>query len=598
MVSSLRGDKYQRNGGLKSPWSVSRRCGAVWLCLALLIAQGVGAETITISGTAFRVEAVSAVSADEVTVRLGGKETLIRRAELDDFVVRGTLASPELASRLSDRALVRFAETALALNPAWTGFAIRAIRARFPGDDPDLVEVVTALREDPARVGALREAAKVMLEPVLEPSAQPRATSMLLFELGIVEPNWLAAHAVEYTRALEKPFKSLSLAEGREALRLRDLERATDVVTLLARIFGQTDPAASEGARLLERVQAVLRARERGDLDALAEATNPNPTDDATTELVVPAALEGLHAAAAQAIGATDVETALGILARINPEVRTESTHELTRTALERIAGPESVAFVQPKVLDFIDVIAAHDPRVEAEYGRALGAQIETHFDRGALAEAEVLAERLSRLQGIDRSVTDRVLLRFARLHLGRGEFELAEQKLDRLVGGGLSGSFISLRLAVLRLSSGQFMLLIAGIVALGGAIIVGLTRARPRDTQVGEPEPSAAATESGLGPQRRGEAAVEHEPLQDFVVAEHRRMSPSAQEYQRCLEELGLPVTADLRAIKNAYRRLVKSVHPDANQTHDETAATRFIELTRVYDRILELRRDFGYDD
>jgi len=557
------------------------------------------ADSITIAGVPCPVDRLATVGADKVTVRIGDKEALILRAELDDFVVRETFSSSDRAAGLSDRALVRFAESALSIRPTWTGLAVRIVRERALGDNADLIETVSAMREDSARTAALRDAAKVALIPVNQLAAQPRLTALLIFAIGLDEPEWLASHASEYLRAIEKPIKDLSIKEAHEALRLRDMERASRIGSFLAIAFGSTDQIARALAERIARVRGVLVARSAGDVAALVRAANPDPKDPTVSELIVPPALEGLHALATQAIETGKTDVGLEILSRINPLVRTESTHELTRVALERIGAAPNEALVRPEVLNFIDVIALNDPRVEGEYGRALAGQAVMRAEQGALPDAEALAVRLERLRGVDQSMKDEVFLRLARSYIARDEFDVAERKLNQVVRGGVSGWLMHVRLSVVQMSVGAFGLMIVLFIALGATLIGSLSRGRRRSPspEFAEAE-QAAATPGTPRPQRRTDPPITEAPLQEFVVADHRRMSPSAQEYQRCLETLGLSPSADVRAIKNAYRTLVKDVHPDRNRANDETASTRFIELTRVYDRVLELRREFGYDD
>jgi hypothetical protein len=568
------------------------------LVLGVLRASAARAETVAIAGVPFAVDRLVAVGSEKVTVRLGDKEVLIRRSDLDDFVVRETLSSDERASRMSDRLLVRFAESALSLRPAWTALALRVVRERSVGDNADLVETITALREDRARVDAFREAAKGVLAPVRQPDGQPRATTLLVVAVGRDDPAWLTSHAAEYLRSLEEPIKDLVIKEAHEALRLRDMERASRLWGFLSSAYGPSDTTARALAERLVRVREVATARSAGDIAALARAASPDPGDPIASELIIPPALEGLHALATQAIETGRIDVGLDILAQINPLVRTESTHELCRVALERIGPPMSAAIVRAEVLNFIDVVALNDQRVETAYARALAGQTIARIEAGSMQDAEALVARLVRLKGVDQATKDGVFLRLARGYLARNDFEFAERTLNQTVSAGLGGWFLRLRLSFVRMSAGSFALLLVLLIVLGVGLIVSLSRRRG-DASPELEAPSRIEVPPGTPrPQRRVETPVEEEPLQEFVVAEHRRMSPSAQEYQRCLQILGLPLSADARAIKNAYRTLVKDVHPDRNRSNDDATSARFIELTRVYDRVLELRREFGYED
>jgi tetratricopeptide (TPR) repeat protein len=56
------------------------------------------------------------------------------------------------------------------------------------------------------------------------------------------------------------------------------------------------------------------------------------------------------------------------------------------------------------------------------------------------------------------------------------------------------------------------------------------------------------------------------------------------------CYRLLGLPDGASAEAVKLAYRRRARLLHPDVN-THDQAASEKFIQLTTAYERL----RDFA---
>jgi DnaJ-class molecular chaperone len=58
----------------------------------------------------------------------------------------------------------------------------------------------------------------------------------------------------------------------------------------------------------------------------------------------------------------------------------------------------------------------------------------------------------------------------------------------------------------------------------------------------------------------------------------------------------LGVPRTADEAAIKSAYRKLAKQLHPDRN-TENPKAAERFAEVTRAYDLLSDKDKRAQFD-
>jgi preprotein translocase subunit Sec63 len=89
------------------------------------------------------------------------------------------------------------------------------------------------------------------------------------------------------------------------------------------------------------------------------------------------------------------------------------------------------------------------------------------------------------------------------------------------------------------------------------------------------------------------------HKPedeMPKFVITGLKeQLDPDYHEYVNCLKVFGLRPGADLAAIKNAYRNAVKEYHPDRNRNAQEMAAEVFIEMTRTYERLIELHTKQG---
>src|SRR5437763_12654847 len=60
--------------------------------------------------------------------------------------------------------------------------------------------------------------------------------------------------------------------------------------------------------------------------------------------------------------------------------------------------------------------------------------------------------------------------------------------------------------------------------------------------------------------------------------------------------EILGVQKNATPAAVKSAFRRLAKKLHPDANKT-DKTAATRFSELNAAYEIVGDVAKRKAFD-
>jgi hypothetical protein len=64
-----------------------------------------------------------------------------------------------------------------------------------------------------------------------------------------------------------------------------------------------------------------------------------------------------------------------------------------------------------------------------------------------------------------------------------------------------------------------------------------------------------------------------------------HERIKRHISQLPKCLEVLNLSWPCTVKDVKKAYRRLVKSAHPDGGGTHDE-----FLELQAAYEQALRI--------
>ena len=76
----------------------------------------------------------------------------------------------------------------------------------------------------------------------------------------------------------------------------------------------------------------------------------------------------------------------------------------------------------------------------------------------------------------------------------------------------------------------------------------------------------------------------------QFFDSSLKKQMYRGLDEYRDCLSTLQLEPGASVADIKNAYRHLVKALHPDMNPHAAKEDTNKFIELTKTYERLLAL--------
>jgi len=597
--------KGQRAG--PAHWSFPHRIRvvALWasvtVILFLLPTTSV-AEGVTVSGLAFPVDAIVGVNEANVTVRLGKKETLVPRTDLERFVVEETLGDRTLTEKLDPRGVLRFVEASFnGGNPRQAGLALRALRWRPELNEEDLLESLDVLSGIEQRESDLGLMAKFALVPVFEPERYPRVTARLVIMIGMSDPTWVREHAVPYAYGVKRALHVLLDQELADRLRRRDLEGSEALVRFSREVLGPEDPMSQQAGMWLDRARDLVKAATERDVEALGKALLVESSDPSLGAVLSPIAMEGLHQAATTALEGGDSERALDILSRVDLLKRSQATHELTRTSLERLSSDKMSVLQRAEIRAYLDFLSRNDPALAAVYQEKLLALILRLLDEGAVSETEPLLERIRQLAPAATGVVNDILVRQAEEYLSQGLHGLAERKIRESRSSGLGALWLRCRLAIATMSPATMGAFLAIFFSLTILLTLSLVRGRRRGpltsrvNSVGEATNKIPVEEVG---NLSGVEETDEDRPRGFVVNELRRLSPSAQEYQRCLEVLGLTANADLRSIKNAYRRLVKDVHPDRNKSNDEAAASRFIELTRVYDRILELRKEFGYED
>jgi len=574
------------------------------LCLILAFVGAVAAaaavaESVPVSGLSLPVEEITPVDALSVTVSLGGQTALVTRAALPDFVLQRYVENPALRIRLDPGGLERLVESATregAIERAGVGFA--GLMSHPAGEAERLAALLLVIAELPAGPAVAR-ASLIRLMPDrrgdLDSLLPPLFTAAAL-----KEPGWLSTTVGPLLRAQRGGLSSYLTGQLVGALKLRELDRAREILVFAGETLGRDDRQYQRLVVLVDRTSRTLADASRGDLDALQAALDLSSNDPELSRLLAPIVTEGLHQEGSRALEAGDVERAIMSVARIKFERRTQTTHEILRGALARYQPVAQSVLGEVLVSEAIAAIAAQDEVVRERWFSALERQVQYLIDRGALTESERYMGRLVESRPDPSSGNDRLRYEQALAWYRAGAPVLARQRLTGVQSGGLWG--YRLRIAWFRFCSSPdaIILVCVFLVILLGLIYSLYRRGQARSEAGTEPRPASSdrgkrAAASGREDEEESE---DDAPPRGFMVSEMRRFSPAMQEYHRLLEHFSLSPAASVREIKAAYRNAVKEVHPDLRPDSNEASSARFVELTRIYDRVLELRRDLGFTD
>lgn len=569
-------------------------CLALWLCLSCEISC---AEPVKVLGVSFPVDSLVRVDPFTIRVQVLSEERLTSVDTLESTVVSLTFASSKGAERISLDNLQNFIEAAVEQQQG--PYAIQALPFYLAHPQLDVLEAAdflagisgsaTAVEAFKAGLTSMRINSESL--SVIEQRA--RLIVIMLMAIGQSDSRWVRANALRWVFAFNEEFQKY-VAESFSMAALHDnrLELAR-LVSVVKEILGSDDEFFQQISILRGRLEQVMGARESGEIEQLYPLVEITRKDPLSAKVLFPILSQRLHDEAARALDSGAFDKALIVLSRGDIDRRTPKTHELVKKALISAVPSRFLIFRDSQVDAMLYKMAQLDPEIKNLYIDFLERQADFLFSAGDHAQSELVLERMLRVRPDPSKANDNIRIAQARLYLRADLRPLAIQKLSQVRTGlslltrfrlGLSGLYFNRYLALLFL----FVPLILVTWYLWTEVR-RINRERMADNNV-----AGKVDRSSLHDTSEGSWSKKL-----FTKgALNREEDPREREYALCLKELGLEPTATLRQIKTSYRLLVKDIHPDVVKDEHGKASSKFIELTRAYDRALDLRRQLVIDD
>lgn len=560
-----------------------------WACcslaLTVLLSGPIRAdEIVEVGGLPFPVEELRPVADGSVKVAVRGRTHLVAPERLEEFVVREWLdpAPDRLPFELGE--VQRFALARLVdghLEHAL--LAMITLLERLPFEDARAA--LSTLPEGQNTTALLKQL-------LLRASDQQLAISdslLAFISLQVLQQDaeWGRTRIISLIYRLGDSFKSALREEFAQAVGALRWSDAQQLVTLSEQLFGEDEQFTRTLRVTWLAVRSIVEDVDRGELDRLFALAEGSGASDEVRTLLMSFVVGTLHERAEKAIDEGEAGRAVGLLARVPLERRSDRTHELLYRALVELAPSDSSPLKYHEIEQYLQSVAVKDARIATLLAARFEDQIRYLIDQDRAEEVEYYLRRLVDLRPDPNAQNDRMRALLARSYLALERPGSAQRILAQMHTGLTFGERV--RINITRFLHDRTTLVVLAVMALV-AVLVLLDRMFGASRRLGE-------AFAGRAPEPEFEP---EEPVEPFVEptfgrAAFRGANPAMQEYLRCLGVLGLDSNADIGSIKRAYRNLVKEVHPDAGAHHDEAASERFIELTRAYDRVLELRRDLG---
>jgi hypothetical protein len=358
-----------------------------------------------------------------------------------------------------------------------------------------------------------------------------------------------------------------------------DVSLGTATLRATSTIFAGRDPAADAAKVSLERIALVEDAIRSQDIARFDSALKVATFDGLLGEYFEKQQPRLVTEFSDQALRDHRPLTALQGLSLLDFGLRNNKHHELVSKALDEVGFQDRAGVEQQSVRTLLWSYATKDDDIRRKYISKLEEWVARLLEEGKPDEALALFISIKDLR-LDPSPENDIL---------RGD--IAEALLDighaRSADSLLAGVRTELPwLYRFRILMKRDILMFA-MVALGCLVVVRWILLIPRLVRAKSVERRIA-----VEAERRAAEAAERERYR--AQFEGRTLTSGAfmdvDEYAAGLKKFNLRPNASLADIKNAYRNVVKRLHPDINPQVTQQDTDSFIDLTKTYERLLIL--------
>lgn len=365
--------------------------------------------------------------------------------------------------------------------------------------------------------------------------------------------------------------------------RMMDGDLTSGISMLRAAAVLSRDGGVGDAARTsLDRLDALEKALQSGDPSKLDSALKVGSFDALLSRYFEKRRPEVIAQLSSRAVEEKKPIIALQALSLLDFSKRNNSHHELVSQALAELTFEDRDVLSMNGVRVALSSYAAKDAVVRERYLSMLQQWITRSLDENNPAEAFNLFEVLKDVRLDPSAENDSLRGAIAECFVDNGD----ERSADRVLGG-LRRELPWIYRFRLLLKRDIYMLI---MVALGCVVILrwklmflGVLRRMNRASRI--------AREA----ERRAAEAAERERYHSQFADDALRADGfmDVDEYAASLKKFRLSATVSLAEIKNAYRHIVKTLHPDLNPSASKEDTDKFIELTRAYERLLVLHAE-----
>jgi ADP-ribose pyrophosphatase YjhB (NUDIX family) len=562
------------------------------LSAAVMLSPGYGfADSRTVSGLTIPFDSAVDVDSKNVRISVGGKTLLIARKDLDATLVQQVLTDSQLVRKIAVNDLLQFVQTSaregntkfvddgvfgLCIHPSFNVENARELSAMSFGNDA----IAAGLRnffENKAAVAAL---------------AVPQRVEVL-FAAGVSNLEWVRERALSSLITLKDNIRKIARNEVSQSIQSRQFARVISIAAFLREVFGVDDAQFQETKLVADQLtdfQKNLAARE---VTALEVTLVSLKSDQALEAKIFPYLTEEIHRAAREEIDRDKPVIGLRLLSLVDFTYRTATTHSLVKLALDRVEDTDLPSLSEANVRRFILALSQFDGSLKESIERLLERQLRRSLAAGEFVQVDRTLASIESLRPNPDKANDTLRIEYAKELRKRGLFSQSEMQF-RAVQGGLP---LGLRFQMFAEDSLGMPVWALGLEALAVLLLIILLVNRLR--KLGKMlQERREAKKRLLEAREAAEEVPRGSTVQGPVFKRVDKISPERKEYNQCLMLLGLSPNTPFKEIRSAYRKAVKTHHPDMQGKGESIVSDKFVDLNETYERILQLRESLGLND
>jgi hypothetical protein len=553
----------------------------VSVCVFLLAGKLV-AEDVIKYGVAFPVEDTKKIDAGTSKVRVLGNELIVANQSLDMFVVKQYLR-PSSIHHLALGDVFRFIRTAVEEGDIPIGVEAFAAVIHHPNfSSLELIEFLEDIPDSQARDIFFKQS----LNQIGSLKNYPDALGTMVFYVSMRDLRWLKTEGVRHVYLHGEAVKRYYKSRFYRALADNELTEIETSLEALRELFGSEDAAYRDLNVIYIKLKQGIGAIERLDAEGMFALLDLTHSDQTLEKVLPPVIVQTVHRTAQRALSEEQAGKALTLLSWIELDWRTPTTHALVAESLNKLKPEEVSNIIGTRIEKFLTVLSSKDSIVRDAYTQFLERDLRSKVDRGHFGQVEPSFERLTLIRP-DPSRRNDALRLYATFAL----FDAGYQHAARQILDGVQ-TRISFSQTIRLLTRGLLVDLTILMCAVGIPILLvaWLLLRRSAAAQKDEDPDFHFPVDDEY---EEAEKPVD-QPIFASLVGKGR--DPVYLNYTKLLRRFELDSDVGLKEIKQAYRRAIKTVHPDINPNVDAKGREKFIELTNTYERILKLRRRLGF--